>query len=117
MTLDVVKRSKQDPIIWQEVLRRIRQRTHFLAVLAPSTKNKRGIKRPSPWCSWELGVANANQKPCQVLIEEGTDCIDYSMIHGNQFFLPFKRKSADSFRESVKQAIRKFVMGKTQQQM
>jgi hypothetical protein len=105
ISLDVVQSSKSQPIIWQEVLARLRASTHFVAVWTPSEKKGARGRRPCPWCLWELGVANAFGLPFRVVIQKDTNTIDYMSMHGSQFYSTFERDRAEEFRRAIEEAI------------
>ncbi|HYC59202.1 MAG TPA: hypothetical protein VEK79_06505 [Thermoanaerobaculia bacterium] len=86
--VDVVKDSKDEPIIWREVIERIERATDVIAVWTPSEKTK-PTKRVSPWCLWELGAANALRKGSHVLLQEGMDPLDYRLVHGVEYYYRF----------------------------
>jgi predicted amino acid-binding ACT domain protein len=94
---DVVQSPQDGLVIRDEVLSRIAQATLFIGLWAPSSKEP-DSKRCSPWLLWELGVANAQRIPYGILVEHGTNLMDYMPIHGERFHFPFSGDLADGFR-------------------
>jgi hypothetical protein len=97
--IEMVRSSTGEEVLWREIIERMRQSTDFVAVWTPSPKAPLGSKRPSPWCLWELGVANALGIQARVMIEKGTDVQDYIVIHGGEFYYPFS--TPDEFHSNV----------------
>jgi glycine cleavage system regulatory protein len=86
--LDVVRKPKDQKTIWLEVMKRMQQATDFVAIWTPSSKWKNS-KRPSPWCVWELGIANALRLPYYVMCDKKTDVKDYTVVHSGRFYYPY----------------------------
>jgi len=107
LILDVVRKSEGEPIIWQEVVARITRANLFLAIWTPSLKGGPGEHggRPSPWCTWELGVANALGVSMSVFIQDGMDTVDYRAIHGNEFYRTFDGRDPEELRNNIGEAI------------
>jgi predicted amino acid-binding ACT domain protein len=105
VSLDVVRSSTSESIIWQEVQARLRAATHFLALWTPSEKKGAKGRRPSPWCLWELGAANALGLPFRVVIQKDTNTIDYISMHPSQYYASFDRDNTDEFRRVVREAV------------
>lgn len=108
--LEIVRDSEGHNVIWQEVIERMQQSTDFVAVWTPSSKVNDGSKRPSPWCLWELGVANALGLRARVLLEKGTDVAEYRLIHGEEFYYEFG--TADDFGRRIDKIIREMKMSR-----
>jgi len=106
LAFDVVETPKNEKAISAEVISRIRNSTHFIAIWTPSAKGPDG-KRPSPWCLWELGVANALGKPFYVLVQNGTELLDYNIIHHSNFYYPFG--SPGEFKTKVNEIINSII--------
>ncbi len=105
LSFDVVRQPKDinNRVIRTEVISRIRDATHFIGVWTPSSKGPKKNKRPSPWCVWELGIANALGLPSDILAQKGTDLVDYSVIHGTDFYYPYG--TSGEFRDKIKRII------------
>jgi glycine cleavage system regulatory protein len=104
IAFDLVKGTKDQPVVREEVLGRISQATHFVGIWAPSEKDTVS-SRCSPWLLWELGVASALRLPYGVLVEEGTNPLDYKAIHGERFYYPFSPTQSGSFRSQFTQCL------------
>ena len=90
ITYDVVRTPKDQRIIWEEVIDRMRDTTDLIAIWTPSIKAPPPSKRPSPWCVWELGIANALGLTPYVFADHTADLADYKLIHGSEFYYEFK---------------------------
>lgn len=49
----------------------------------------------------------------RALVEEGTNIVGYTLIHGQQFFLGFPRDDPAQFKVQAEQAIRSLVFPKS----
>ena len=85
----VVRTPKDQRIIWEGVIERMRDCTDFVGIWTPSSKTLES-KRPSPWCVWELGIANALGLRTYVFGDLNADLTDYRAIHGTEFYYKFK---------------------------
>ncbi len=104
IAFDLVRGTKEQPVVRDEVLGRISQATHFIGIWAPSEKDV-GSSRCSPWLLWELGVASALRLSYGVLIEDGTNMIDYKAIHGERYYFLFSPVPGESFRSQFTQCL------------
>lgn len=104
ISLDVVKGTEEKPVVREEVLARISRATHFIGLWGPSQKDQ-DSRRCSPWLLWELGVASALRMPYGVLVEEGTNTLDYVAIHGERFYYSFSASDGSSFRQQFERCL------------
>jgi len=104
--LEVSYGYRERKIVREEVLSSIRGCTHFIGVWTPWTKEEEELSdRPSPWCLWEVGVANTLGLPFAVLIEKGTQADDFKVLHGQEFYHSFEKERTDSFRDAFEAAL------------
>lgn len=62
--------------------------------------------RPSPWCLWEIAVAEVLNRPRRVLIQDGISRADYEALYSAEFAFRFVRnRKLDEFRRKVEQAV------------
>ncbi|HYW13719.1 MAG TPA: hypothetical protein VE871_17285, partial [Longimicrobium sp.] len=100
----VVQGTEEQPVIRDEVLSRIGSATHFIGLWAPSEKDP-ASKRCSPWLSWELGVASAHRMPYGIVVEKGTNTMDFAHIHGERFHFTFTADQPGSFRREFQRCL------------
>ena len=81
--------NKDQKVIWREVIDQMRDTTDFIGIWTPSIKAP-SSSRPSPWCVWELGLANAMGIPAYVFGDHTADLADYKAIQGEHFYYDFK---------------------------
>jgi hypothetical protein len=98
ITFVVVTAPNDQNIIWREVIEQMRDTTDFIGIWTPSSKTPRST-RPSPWCVWELGLANAMGLPAYVFGDHAADLADYKAIHATEFYYDFK--SMKEFEDKV----------------
>jgi hypothetical protein len=111
ITFVVVRAPKDQKIIWQEVIAQMRDTTDFIGIWTPSIKASppsikappRSKKRPSPWCVWELGLANALGLPAYIFGDDAADLTDYKAIHATEFYYDFK--SMKQFEDKIMRVV------------
>ncbi len=108
--IDVVESARREHVVWHELVDRVSRATHFVSVWTPTEKGQGTDDRPSPWCLWELGVANALHKPFAVVIQEGTSMLDYGEIHGGRVYSPFRDEA--EFKRMINELLKQIVEGK-----
>ena len=108
--IDVVESARREHVVWHELVDRISRATHFISIWTPTEKSPETDNRPSPWCLWELGVANALRKPFAVAIQEGTNMLDYGKIHGGRVYFPFHDEA--EFKKKIFDLLSEIIEGK-----
>jgi predicted amino acid-binding ACT domain protein len=104
--IDVVDSPKgRSRRIAGEVLARLRDCSHFLGVWTPWSKASDESTRPSPWCGWELGAAQALGLPSYILLEKNTKADDH--IEKDLFYAVFS--SVQEFESTAEAAVDEFL--------
>ncbi len=91
---DYLELEERNNVVTREIRERIARCTHFLAVWTPSRwdrarPNRRKLQRPSPWCLWELAVAETLERPFRVLIQDCVAKVDFEAVYSSKFFYSF----------------------------
>lgn len=81
-------------------------------VAPPRHRTRKWRPRPSPWCLWEIAVAEVLGRPFRVVVQEGMSFVDYEALYSASFALRFTRdRELTAFKTQIQKALSDFQRG------